>query len=102
MHEKLTANEAVYSELVHRTVHERQLLVVPAFQAFKTPVLGLDPRTLVAAEEPIPQNMEELRQRWVNTTVTSFHSYNPFAHDPTSYGHFLHPLTTEPYRISYR
>ncbi|CAM6104786.1 unnamed protein product [Calypogeia fissa] len=101
LHEKLTANENVYADLINRTRNEGQLLVVAVFEAHEIPWSVRQCRTQ-SIDEPVPQSMQELRERWQYGYVTAFHPCHAMAQDATSYSHFLHPLTTEPYHVHYR
>lgn len=97
LHEILTEDEEKYQDLLRQATEERQLFVVPAFEAVD--VNGRRTKVPVTA----PETMEDLRERWEKKTIDCFHCLkSPTGHVPTNFKKFFNNKTTDPYPISYR
>ncbi|KAL3692962.1 hypothetical protein R1sor_006613 [Riccia sorocarpa] len=98
LHESLTGSDEMYEEIHRRTTEQRQLLVVPAFEAIQ----NSDSRS-EATELEIPKNKLEVLQGWRDGSIDCFHcSRCPCCHKPTDHIRYFDSATKSLYRIIYR
>jgi hypothetical protein len=93
LHEYLTEDEATYEDLLRQATEDRQLFVVPAFEASYANKKRLY----------IPNTMEELREMWEKKDIDCFHCHNsPTGHMPTDFKKLFDNTTTKAYPVPYR
>ncbi|CAM6100335.1 unnamed protein product [Calypogeia fissa] len=98
LHEILTEDEEKYEDLLRQATQERQLFVVPAFEA-----AGVNGHRKEKVNVTVPETMEDLRDSWEKKTIDCFHCRkSPTGHMPTIFKKFFNPNTSSPYPISYR
>lgn len=98
MHELLTDDVGAYSDLLRRATKERQLFVVPAFEASVQKAENWD-----IAQVSYPTKVNDLCEQWKEGSAKAFHcSHFPRGHVPTNYENFFNPSTLRPYSVQYR
>ncbi|KAL3685628.1 hypothetical protein R1sor_003650 [Riccia sorocarpa] len=97
MHDTLAGDESFYNQLLRMAVQERQMLVVPAFEAS---IGRYD--DLQTSKATYPTTYQELKEKWTEGVAMAFHCFHfPRGHMPTNYERFF-SSTSEPYKVKYR